>query len=119
MKKDLNENFRDINEEKKIEEQSKIEIGDIIIGLLMGGFLYFGYYILMTREFGKNPFEWPYILISIYFVIATIFFPYAQNRVSAWEENSDSVIIDILIIPQTIVLISYIFAPFIFIIELF
>ena len=90
---------------------------DIILDLLIGGFLYFGYYIVMIEYFKANPFTWPYILISIYFVVATTLFPYANNRVSAWVENSK--VIDLLFIPQTSILIAYIFAPIIFIIELF
>lgn len=117
MKKDLNENFRDINEQSKIEAQKKIDVSDVIMGLLIGGFLYFGYYMVMTREFKINPFEWPYILISIYFILSTILYPYAHNRVSAWVENSK--LIDLLFIPQTSILIAYIFAPFILIFGLF
>lgn len=117
MKEDLNKNFRDISEQNKSNEQSKIDIFDIIIGLLIGSFLYFGYYMLMTGQFKTNPFTWPYILISIYFAIATILFPYANNKVSAWVENSK--VIDFLFISQTSVLIVYVFAPVIFIIELF
>lgn len=117
MREDLNKNYRDINDENKRNEQNKIDISDIIIGLLLGGFLYFGYYMLMTEYFEVNPFIWPYILISVYFVIATLLFPYANNKVSAWVENSK--VIDFLFIPQTSILIAYIFAPVIFIIELF
>ncbi|OLS02462.1 hypothetical protein [Tissierella creatinophila] len=117
MKKNLNENIRDINKENKAKEQSKIDISDVIIGLLIGVFLYFGYYMLMTRQFEKDPFKWPYILISIYFALSTLLYAYAHNRVSAWVENSK--FIDLLFIPQTSILIAYIFAPIIFIIELF
>lgn len=117
MRENLNKNYRDISDENKSNEQKKIGISDIVIGLLLGGFLYFGYYILMTEYFRVNPFIWPYMLISAYFVIATILFPYANNKVSAWVENSK--VIDFLFIPQTSILIAYIFAPIIFIIGLF
>lgn len=114
MRESLDKDFRDINEENKSRNQNKINMFDIIIGLLIGGFLYFAYYMLMTEYFKVNPFIWPYILISMYFGIATIFFPYANNKVSTWVENSK--IIDFLFISQTSVLIAYIFAPIIFII---
>lgn len=117
MRKDLNKNYRDISDENKSKEQKKITISDIIIALFLGGFLYFGYYMLMTEYFEVNPFIWPYILISIYFVIATILFPYSNNKVSAWVENSK--LIDFLFIPQISILIAYIFAPIIFVIEAF
>ena len=113
MRKDLNENFRDISDENKSREQKEIDMFDIVLGLLIGGFLYFAYYTVMTEYFKANPFRWPYILISIYFVVATILFPYANNRVSAWVENSK--VIDLLFIPQTSILIAYIFAPIFFI----
>lgn len=87
MSEDLNKNYRDISDENKSKEQKKIDGSYIIIGLLLGGFLYFGYYMLMTEYFSVNPFIWPYILISVYFVISTILFPYANNKVSAWVEN--------------------------------
>lgn len=117
MRQDLNKNYRDISDENKSNEQREINISDVIMGLLIGAFLYFGYYILMTGELGKNPFEWPYIIVSIYFALSTIFYAHAHNRVSAWVENSK--FIDLLFIPQTSILIAYIFAPIIFIIELF
>lgn len=117
MKKDLNKDIRDISKENKMNEQKKIDPFQIIMGLLIGAFLYFGYYMLMTEYFKKDPLKWPYIIISIYFVFATILFAYAHNKVSAWVENNDNAIIDLLIIPQTIVLISYIFGPIILIID--
>ncbi|MGO1469643.1 MAG: hypothetical protein ACTHW2_06450 [Tissierella sp.] len=115
----MNKDIRNISKEKKMNEQKKIDSFQIIMGLLIGAFLYFGYYMLMTEHFKRDPFKWPYILISIYFVLATISFAYAHNKVSAWVENNENTIIDLLIIPQTIVLISYIFGPVIFIRELF
>ena len=107
----------DINEEQKLKEQEKIDGFQIIMGLIIGAISYFGYYMLMTEFFEKDPFTWPYILISIYFVISVAFFPFAENRLSAWEANSESTIIKALTIPKTIMLMAFIFAPFIFIAE--
>lgn len=115
MRDRLNNDIRDISSENRARESKKITPFQIIMGLIIGGLLYFGYYILMTEQFDKDPFSWPYILISVYFVLATIFFAYALNRVSIWVENNKY--IDLLFIPQTSVLIAYIFAPIIFIVE--
>ncbi|OLS03354.1 hypothetical protein [Tissierella creatinophila] len=82
MRKDLNKNFRDISKENKSREESKITSFDIIIGLLIGGFFYFAYYILMPDYFKLNPLKFPYMLVSIYFVVSTLLFPYVSKRVS-------------------------------------
>lgn len=119
MRNDLNDNFRDIYKENKIKEQKKIDSFQIIMGLILGAFFYFAYYVLMTEYFKIDPFKWPYILISIYFVLATILFAYANNRISAWVENNEIKAINFLLTSKTIVLIAYIFAPIIWIIELF
>lgn len=119
MRRDLEDNFRDIDQQNKINEQNKIDAFQIIMGLILGAFFYFGYYMLMTEYFKTNPFKWPYILISIYFALASTLFAYANNRLSAWVENSEIKTVNFLLTPKTIGLIAYIFAPVIWIIELF
>lgn len=117
MRKDKSNKIRNIAEESKINNQKKVTSFDFIMGLLIGLLLYFGYYMLMREYFQINPFRWPYVLVNIYFILATILFPYSYNRVNAWAENNK--IIYSLFIPQTSMLIAYIFAPIIGIIELF
>ncbi len=117
MKEDLNKNFRDISEENQRIEERKITSFDIIMGLLIGGFFYFGYYILMTDYFKVNPFKFPYILISIYFVTATLLFPYVSKRVSVWIEGNKA--IRFISTSKIAMPFAYIFAPIIFIIDLF
>lgn len=117
MKEDLKENYRDISKEEKSREESKITSFDIIIGLLIGGFFYFTYYILMTDYFKVNPFKFPYILISIYFVVATLLFPYVSKRVSAWIEGNKA--IRFVSTSKIAMPFAYVFAPIIFIIDLF
>lgn len=117
MGKDLNENFRDIIEENKKKEESKITSFDIVMGLIIGGFFYFGYYVLMTDYFKVKPFKFPYIIISIYFVIATILFPYVSKRVSVWIEGNKT--IRFISTSKIAMPFAYVFAPVIFIIDLF
>lgn len=89
----------------------------IILHLLIGGFFYFTYYILMTDYFKVDPFKFPYLLISIYFILATILSPYASINASNWLENKP--IVGFLATPTIVMPISYVFAPIIFIIGLF
>lgn len=117
MGKDLNENFRDISEENKKKEESKITSFDIVMGLLIGGFFYFAYYVLMTDYFEVEPFQFPYILISIYFVAATLLFPYVSKRVSVWIEGNKA--IRLISTSKIAMPFAYVFAPVIFVIDLF
>lgn len=117
MRKDLNENFRDISEENKSIEDNKLTLSYIIIGLIIGMFFYFGYYVLMTDYFKVEPFKFPYILISIYFVIATVLFPYVSKRVSIWIEGNK--VINFISTSKIAMPFAYVFAPIIFIIDLF
>ena len=112
MRKDLNENFRDISDENKSREESKITFFDIIMGLLIGSFFYFGYYVLMTDYFKVDSFKFQYILISIYFIIATILFPYVNKRVSGWIEGNK--VIKFLATSKIAMPFTYIFAPIVF-----
>ena len=117
MRRDLNKDFRDIMEESKSIEDSGLTPSDIIIGLIIGMFFYFGYYVLMTDYFKVKPFKYPYILISIYFVVATVFFPYISKRVSLWVEENK--VISFLSTSKISMPFAYVFAPIIFIIDLF
>ncbi|MGO1469603.1 MAG: hypothetical protein ACTHW2_06250 [Tissierella sp.] len=117
MSKDLKQDFRDINSENKGKEDSKITSFDIIMGLLIGSFFYFAYYILMKDYFKVNPFRFPYILISIYLAIATLLFPYFSKRVSLWTEGNKT--IRFLSTSKIAMPFAYIFAPIIFLIDLF
>lgn len=102
---------------KKDSSKKKMSPFFAILYLLLGGFFYFTYYILMTDYFKVNPFEIPYLFISIYFVFATILSPYASIKVSNWLENKP--IVGFLATPTIVMPISYVFAPIIFIIGIF
>ena len=117
MRKDLNENFRDISDENKSIEDNKLTPSYIIIMLLIGMFFYFGYYVLITDYFKLEAFQFPYILISIHFVIATVLFPYVSKRVSVWIEGNK--VISFLSTSKLAMPFTYVFAPIIFIIDLF
>lgn len=117
MRKDLNENFRDINQENKSREDSKITSFDIVMGLLIGAFFYFAYYVLATDFFKVDPFKFPYILISVYFAVATILFPYVSKRVSIWIDGNKAM--SFLSTSKIAMPLAYIFAPIIFVIDLF
>lgn len=117
MKENFKKNVRDINKENKMINQKKIGPFQIIMGLLIGAFFYFGYYILMTDYFKVNILKFPYLLLSIYFAFATILFPYASNKVSMWIENSST--LDFLISPVISMPFAYIFAPIVSVIGLF
>lgn len=117
MREDLSKNFRDISDEHKSIEENKLTIFDIIIGLFFGMFFYFGYYVLMTDYFKVNPFKFPYILISMYFAIATLLFPYVSNKVNIWIEGNK--VISFFSTSKLAMPFAYVFAPIIFIIDLF
>ena len=117
MKKDSNKNIRDIKAEYKSIEQKKMTPFNIIMGLLIGSLLYFGYYILMTEYFKVDPIKFPYLLISIYLGIAVTLLPYANNKVSSWVEHRQFV--DSFLISQVSIPFAYVFAPIIFIVEFF
>lgn len=117
MKQDLNKNYRDISDENKSREDDKLTPFDIIIRLIIGMFFYFGYYVLMTDYFNVEPFEFPHILISIYFAIATVLFPYVSKRVSIWIEGNK--VISFLSTSKIAMPFAYVFAPIIFMIDLF
>lgn len=88
-----------------------------ILHLGIGSFFYFGYYFLMKDYFGVEPFKYPYLLISIYFIFATVLSPYAVVKASNWLENKS--VINFLATPTIVVPISYIFAPVISILSFF
>lgn len=117
MKTNNSNDLRDIAKENKVREQTKLDALDIVMGLLVGGFFYFAYYMLMTKYFKVEPFKMPYLLLSIYFVFATFLFPYVNNRMSAWiEENK---VLEFLLISKISTPFSYVFAPIIYIIDWF
>lgn len=106
MKNDLNKNRMGL-------KKRKMSPFIIILCLLVGAFFYFGYYVVMTDYFKVNPLSFPYLILSIYFVFATIFFPYSGNKVSVWLENSPT--FDLFVVPVMSMPFAYIIAPFVFI----
>ena len=95
----------------------KMSLFFIILSLLIGAFFYFTYYILMKDYFEVNPFDFPYLIVSIYFAIAIILFPYAGNKVSVWLENKTT--LDLFVTSKMSMPFAYIIAPFIFLFSFF
>lgn len=98
-------------------KENKMSYFIIFLYLLVGSFFYFAYYILMTDYFKVNPFDFPYLILSFYFIFAVVLFPYSGNKVSSWLENKGN--INSFITSKISMPIAYIIAPLIFIFQLF
>ncbi|MDD7306656.1 MAG: hypothetical protein PUG67_08715 [Peptoniphilaceae bacterium] len=85
---------------------------EIILYLITGLLPLIGYYFLMTEYFKISPFEGYYLIITIYLVICYFLYPIAGIKLSEAIADKPS---DRLLMPQSKMLISFIFAPFIFI----
>lgn len=106
MKNNLNKNRNSLN-------KGKMSSFIILLYLLIGVVFYFGYYVLMTDYFKVSPFDFPYLILSIYFLFATILFPYSGNKVSIWLENRTT--LDLFVTSKMSMPFAYIISPFIFI----
>ena len=101
---------------KKESNKKRMSSFFIILYLAIGSFFYFTYYILMTDYFKVNPFSFPYLILSVYFVFAIISFPYSGNKVSSWLEKKS--VVGFFATPIISMPISYVLSPIIFIIGL-
>lgn len=74
------------------------------------GFVFFAayYFLVMEELFGVNPMEMPYLLITIYMIIALISFPGAYDYIGDKLENLDYNLFSKVVLP-----IVYIISPFI------
>lgn len=106
MENNLNENRNSLN-------KGKMSFFIILLYLLIGAVFYFGYYVLMTDYFKVSPFDFPYLILSIYFVFAIMLFPYSGNKVSQYLENKTT--LDLFVTSKMSMPFAYIVAPFIFI----
>lgn len=106
MKNNFNKNRNSLN-------KGKMSSFIILLYLLIGAVFYFGYYVLMTDYFKVSPLDFPYLILSTYFVFATILFPYSGNKVSQYLENKTT--LDLFVTSKMSMPFAYIVAPFIFI----
>ena len=104
--------YEDLNKNRMDPREEKIGPMFILLYLLVGAFFYFSYYVLMTDFFKVNPFAFPYLILSIYFVFATILFPYSGNKVSLWLLDHPN--IDLFVIPVMSMPLAYIIGPLVF-----
>ena len=88
----------------------KHSLTEILLYLITGLLPLVGYYLLMNEYFKINPFEGYYLIITIYLIICYLLYPVAGIKLSEHIVNKVS---DRLLMPQSKMLIAFIFAPFI------
>lgn len=88
----------------------KHSLTEILLYLITGLLPIIGYYLLMSEYFKVSPFEGYYLIITIYLVICYLLYPIAGIKLS---ENIVNKAPDRLLMPQSKMLIAFIFAPFI------
>lgn len=96
-------------------KKDKLSLLSAIFYLAFGCLIYFGYYVLIQSLANTNPFEMPYLVLSVYFAICTLLFPISAHKLSIMKTNAErhNIWVSLAIIPQTLNLIAYIFAVFI------
>lgn len=87
-------------------------ITQTILCLIIGLLPLTGYYFLMTEYFKVSPFEGYYWIPTIYLIICYVLYPSAVGKLSdsTFEKTSTE-----FISAKTIMMLSFIFAPFILI----
>ena len=88
----------------------KHSLTEILLYLITGLLPLIGYYLLMSEYFRVSPFEGYYLIITIYLVICYLLYPISGIKLS---ENIVNKAPDRLLMPQSKMLIAFIFAPFI------
>lgn len=88
----------------------KHSLTEILLYLITGLLPLIGYYLLMSEYFKVSPFEGYYLLITIYLIICYLLYPISGIKLSEHIVNKAS---DRLLMPQSKMLIAFIFAPFI------
>lgn len=88
----------------------KHSLTEILLYLITGLLPLIGYYLLMSEYFKVSPFEGYYLIITIYLIICYLLYPIAGMKLSERIVNKA---LDRLLIPQSKMLIAFIFAPFI------
>lgn len=88
----------------------KRSITEIILYLIVGLLPLMGYYFLMTEYFKINPFEGYYWIPTIYLIVCYFLFPISGMKLS---ESIVDKLSDRLLMPQTKMILAFLFAPFI------
>ena len=88
----------------------KHSLTEILLYLITGLLPLIGYYLLMSEYFKVSPFEGYYFIITIYLIICYLLYPIAGMKLSEHIVNKA---LDRLLMPQSKILIAFIFAPFI------
>lgn len=88
----------------------KTSITETILYLIIGLLPLIGYYFLMTEYFKISPFEGYYIILTIYLIICYFLYPIAGRKLSEAIVDKPT---DRLLMPQSKMIIGFIFAPFI------
>lgn len=83
---------------------------EIILYLITGLLPLIGYYFLMTEYFKISPFEGYYLMLTIYLIICYFLFPISVRKFSEAIVDKPT---DRILIPQSKMIIAFIFAPFI------
>lgn len=52
-----------------------------LLAILIGGFLFAAYYLLMSEFFKLDPFKGVFLILTIYFIISIFTMPYAYGKV--------------------------------------
>ena len=88
----------------------KHSLTEILLYLITGLLFLIGYYLLMSEYFRVSPFEGYYLIITIYLIICYLLYPISGIKLSEHIVNKA---LDRLLMPQSKMLIAFIFAPFI------
>ena len=95
--------------------KEKNSVLSTILYVCLGLLLFFGYYVLMDRVFHVDPLSMPYVILTIYFVYCVVRFPVSAHKLSIMQSEAEkrSVFVRMSVIPQTVMLVAFLFAPFI------
>lgn len=88
----------------------KHSLTEILLYLITGLLPLIGYYFVMTEYFKVSPFEGYSWILTIYLIICYLLYPLSGRKLSENIVNKAS---DKLLMPQSKMLIAFIFAPFI------
>ncbi|MDO5734811.1 MAG: hypothetical protein Q4P08_06770 [Eubacteriales bacterium] len=86
-----------------------------LLTVVIGGFFLFAYWYLMTEYFARDIFSFPWLILTLYFVLCLLAFSYAEKRVSAFISEQKA--LDIFATARLSLIFAFIFAPFVFIIS--
>lgn len=101
-------NNEDIKEKFDIKKEGKNFFFWLVYAFIGFVFFAFYYFFIMPEIFRVNPIDMPYLLLTIYMIIALISFPQAYDYIGEKLENLDYNLFSKVVLP-----IVYVISPFI------